>query len=196
MARIGLLILTICKIDKLAKSCSTIKAMVRKIAVCLLCAAWVAWGGAAVGTVTASGPVKISGSEIPATAVSSFPLSVGDQLSTMGGPAVARVGDRAVLRLEPRSTLRLEESGNDTIVRLLSGTLHYQVATDANIRVYALDEPAKSPFVGTVKVDRRKRKAAIIWLTAGGAAAVVATTALVRRSVNCPPDATDNGCGQ
>ena len=170
--------------------------MMRKMAAGLFCIGWIASGGVTVGTVTASGPVKISGSEIPATAVSSFPLSVGDQLSTMDGQAVARVGDKAILRLEPRSTLRLEESGNDMIIRLLSGTLHYQVAYDANVRVYALDQPAKYPLVGTVKVDRRRRKAPIVWLAAGGAVAAVATTALVRRSVNCPPDSADNNCGQ
>jgi hypothetical protein len=165
--------------------------MIAKVVSLALCTGLAAAASMMIATVTASGPVEIGSHRIPATALSAFPLTLGDKLSTLDGQAVIRIGANTVMRLEARSTLKLESPGDGILVRLLDGTLHYEVATDANVQVFALDQPARKPLVGTIKVDSRRRKA-LFFVGAGGAAAVLSTVGLVKRSSNCPPE----GCAQ
>jgi hypothetical protein len=164
-----------------------------KLVGALFCTTVMAAAPMMVGTVTAPGAVKIGSRTIPATALSEFPLSLGDKLSTLDEPALIRIVQKAVLRLGPKSTLQLEAAGDKIVIRLLDGTLNYQIADDANVQVYAQERPANPARSGTVKVDARQRK--ILFLAgAGGAAAVLTTVGLVKRSSNCPPDSP--GCGQ
>jgi len=81
---------------------------------------------APIATVTASGPINISGAAVPATAASSAPLGLGDRISTIDSPALIRFEGRGVVTLDKRSSVQIVSRGGRTMICLLDGAYLYK----------------------------------------------------------------------
>jgi hypothetical protein len=167
--------------------CSNKVAMSWKLVGTLVCVAALVIAATTVGNVSSAGSIKINQTVVPATAATSVPIVLGDQVSANESETVIRMEKCAVLTLEPRSSVKTGESQGKPFVRLVAGTLHYKL-TDACIAIFKQNQPVPNALDGVVSIVSHKTP--IILATAGGAAAVIGTVALVRRSPSCPPGQT------
>ncbi len=156
----------------------------------LLCVAALAVAAPAVGTVNSAGSIKINQTAVPASAVVSLPMDLGDRVSTTDSDAVIRLEPfGALLTLEAHSTVLTGETQGKPFVRLLAGTLHYQLTDASKFLIFKQNEAVLGSLNGVVTITGR-RKTPIILVSAGGAAAVITSVALVRRSSSCPAGQT------
>src|SRR6202158_619322 len=107
-----------------------------KLVCTLVCVAALAFAAATVGNVSSAGSIKINQTVVPATAATSVPIVLGDQISANESEAVIRMEKRAVITLEPRSSVKTGEFQGKPFVRLVAGTLHYKLTTDACIAIF------------------------------------------------------------
>ena len=89
-----------------------------------------------VGRVTSSGPLTLNGKALPATAVSSLPLAVGDEIATAGSSATIYFSDKSRATLEPNSRVKLEFRGSSETLRVLSGSVDLNRAKDSRLTVF------------------------------------------------------------
>ena len=146
--------------------------------------------------VTSGGSVKLNETSIPATAVVSIPMNLGDRLTTSGSDAIIRFEIYGtVITLSPNSAIKTGESNGKPFVRLVAGSLRYKLSADSKLVIFKQTEPVPHAPDGVVTIASRSKTPFIV-AGAGGAAAVATTVALVKRSKTCP-DGTpkDKDCG-
>jgi hypothetical protein len=98
-----------------------------------------------VATVTSGGAFTLGNVRVSATAVSSWPLTIGDELKELAADAVIRFPDNTQIAVGKGSSLKLEAEHGRTIVRLTSGTMIYRLGNNPTIEVYALDQQLNRP---------------------------------------------------
>jgi hypothetical protein len=114
--------------------------MIKRMSPLLVAVAMCAFAGRPVATVTSTQPFTLSGVHISAPAVSSWPLTVGDEVKNLAGPAVVRFPDNTQIAVGTGSSFKLEASGGQTIVRLTSGSMTYKLGSNSQVQVFALDQ--------------------------------------------------------
>lgn len=98
------------------------------------------FAGQPVATITSSDAFTLSGVRVSAPAVSSWPLTSGDQVQDLNSPAVIRFQDGTQIALAKGSSFSLDTINGKTVVRLESGSMTYKVGSNSQVDVYALDQ--------------------------------------------------------
>lgn len=120
----------------------------KTIAPLLIATAMTALAARPVATITTSKEFTLSGVRIPATSVSSWPLTIGDEVGNLTSPAVIRFADNTQVSVAPGSRVKLETAAGQTVVRLTDGSLNYRPGASQNVRVFALDQQLEREDVG------------------------------------------------
>jgi hypothetical protein len=138
----------------------------------VLALACAAFGAEGIGTVTGSGPFKLRGEQVPATAVQGLTVASGDEVETIGHEAVILLSDKSRLGLGDACKVKVLRQDAGTFVGLAQGGIQFRVPLDATMKVCALsrlivpfpgsegtititgpDEVNAVAAVGTVRVD-------------------------------------------
>jgi hypothetical protein len=154
--------------------------MVRVFAAILVCGV-LAWAAAPVASVTSAGPIQLSGSAAPATAVASLPLVVGDRITTSNFAALVMFTDRSRLMVAPNSSVKVEGGATGILVRISDGVAALYPSNGSAIRLVNAAAGLLSPASGLRSV-----------------ALAVRATADDTRSRTCPPgheDPDNHDCG-
>ena len=149
----------------------------------------IASAAAPVASVTAPGPIRISGAEVPATAAASTPVGPGDEIATTTSPALIRFGLKGVIALEKSSAVKIEPGPNGIAVCLLSGSYRYKFQPASNLVVCKAGAPLATSLEGSVSMDTR----GTIALSPERGPAIVAGVASPK-SKNCPPSSNGINC--
>ena len=107
--------------------------------VILLAAAAVPLSAATLATVTSASPFALDGRSINTPGVTSFPLVLGDLLSTASGPAVVLFQDGSKVKLLPNSSVKIAGAAAKPKLVLLSGSLDYKLVPGSSLSVTNLD---------------------------------------------------------
>lgn len=86
-----------------------------------------------VGSVSSTGPVEISGTNLSAATVSSWPLVAGDVVATGNAPAVVFIAGKGRVTLDANSRVRVEKVGEQLSVKLMGGGLSYDLAAGSDL---------------------------------------------------------------
>ena len=105
----------------------------------LLAAAAVPLSAATLATVTSASPFALDGRSINTPGVTSFPLVLGDLLSTASGPAVVLFQDGSKVKLLPNSSVKIAGAAAKPKLVLLSGSLDYKLVPGSSLSVTNLD---------------------------------------------------------
>jgi len=132
--------------------------MTRTLLTLLIATAASALAERPVATITSAREFTLSGVRIPATAVSSWPLTVGDVVSNLSSPAVIRFSDNTQVAVGVGSSVKLEAAEGRTLVRLTDGSLNYRAGSTQNVRVYALDQQLDKSDAGARVAGGHVRK--------------------------------------
>jgi hypothetical protein len=99
--------------------------------------------------------LKVRGTPVPATGVSSWPIANGDELASSASPAVVMFKDQSRLTLEANSRAKLEQRGNDTCIFLLAGSIKLNAVAGSKMGVCGLKKSlvAVTPFEGQVSLE-------------------------------------------
>lgn len=166
--------------------CSNELAMRTKMISVFLCFAVFASAALPIAVITASGSFKLSGMLVPASAASSIPAGIGDEISTMEVSAVIRFGNQGIITLDPGSKVKFEEQNGKTVIRLLGGSLQYQFTAGSNLVILNRSAAVPPALEGIVSVVKKSMTIPIVVASTAGAAAIVTTVALARRSQSTP----------
>jgi hypothetical protein len=100
------------------------------------------------GSVSAAKGLQMNGQAVPVAGTKSWPVASGDVLKSDAAPAVVTMKDGSKLILGKNSQAKLE---NGT-VRLLDGTMQYELAQQSKLQVAVKDEvlPARTGLASTV----------------------------------------------
>jgi hypothetical protein len=141
---------------------------------------------APIATVTASGPINISGAAVPATAASSAPLGLGDRISTIDSPALIRFEGRGVVTLDKRSSVQIVSRGGRTMICLLDGAYLYKFVAGS-----ALDVCKDGRALPASNLEGQVSSAAQPRLSISSAE--LTAVGPTRKSKDCPPAHGSNG---
>jgi hypothetical protein len=123
----------------------------------LAVAVWVSsvLAGTPLGTIASLGPVKLSGSQISPSAVSSWPVVSGDEIVTTTSLALIRLQDRSTITLNRNSQAKLVNVGGRTRLQLSQGSASYKLSSGSQLQIYALDRLVTPQFgqAGTVSIQ-------------------------------------------
>lgn len=116
-----------------------------------------------IATVVSGEGLKVRGTPVPSTAVSSWPVASGDELASSASPAVVMFKDQSRLTLNASSRVKLEQRDGNICIYLLEGSLRLSAVAGAKIGVCGRGKSlvAQTPFEGqvslvepnTIKVD-------------------------------------------
>jgi hypothetical protein len=112
----------------------------------------VAMAATPIATVVSGEGLKVRGTPVPPTAVSSWPVASGDELASSASPAVVMFKDQSRLTLSPSSRVKLEQRGDNVCIFLLDGSLRLSAVAGAQIGVGGRGKflVAQTPFEGQV----------------------------------------------
>ena len=112
----------------------------------------VAMAATPIATVVSGEGLKVRGTAVPPTAVSSWPVASGDELASGAGPAVVMFKDQTRVTLSPNSRVKLDERDGNSCVVLLEGSIGLSAAAGAKLAVGARGTSlvAQTPFEGQV----------------------------------------------
>ena len=105
-----------------------------------------------VASITSAEPFALDGHPVNTPGVSSFPVVVGDTVSTTRGPAVLLFSDGSAMKLGSNSAVRIAGVESRPKVVLLSGALDYKIVPGSNLSVMNLDSEHKSGNAATASV--------------------------------------------
>jgi FecR protein len=110
-------------------------------------------------TVSSSGPVRIGGIEMSAASVAFWPLANGDVIETFGARATVILADKSRVTINPSSRVRLETVGQRAKVRVLSGSVDYDLASPSSAASSVDSTPIYLPLInaGTTNADGSRR---------------------------------------
>jgi hypothetical protein len=147
-----------------------------------------------VATVTSAVPFMLDGHAVSSPGVSSFPVVVGDTVTTSDGPAVLLFHDGSTVKLAENSSVRLNAVGANTNVVLLVGALDYKLIPGSNIKVSNLEKPASAEPTSAVQSARPSVRATLtsptFIVSASGAAVGVATSLMASSSTSAVGSST------
>ena len=105
-----------------------------------------------IATVVSGEGLKVRGTPVPPTAVSSWPVVSGDELASSASPAVVMFKDQSRLTLNANSRVKLEQRSGSTCVYLLEGSLKLSAVAGATMGVCGRGKSlvAQTPFEGQV----------------------------------------------
>jgi len=86
-----------------------------------------------VGRVAGSGPLTLNGNALPATAVSSLPVVVGDEIATSSSSAMIYFADRSRATIGPNSRVKLEVRSSSVALRDFSGSVDLKRAEGSRV---------------------------------------------------------------
>ena len=119
-----------------------------------------------IATVVSGDGLKVRGTPVPASGVSSWPIANGDELASGASPAVVMFKDQSRLTLDSGSRVKLEQRGGNTCIFLQVGSVKLSAVAGAKIGLCGLGKSlvAQTPFEGqvtmtapnTLKVDAAK----------------------------------------
>lgn len=114
------------------------------------------WCAPPVATVTSANPFQLSGATVPVAGVPSWPVSAGDELTTLQSPALLRFGDGSEVVLGDQTRVALERVANKVEVRLRRGSLQFRLQPKSKVAVSGLELPALPANApqGSLWVDR------------------------------------------
>src|SRR5258707_1500452 len=95
-----------------------------------------AFAASSVGSVSSMGPIEVGGTKLSASTVSSWPLVGGDVISTGNSPAVVFLTGKGRVTLDANPRVRLERQGEQLSVRLLDGSLNYDLVAGSDLLFY------------------------------------------------------------
>lgn len=104
----------------------------------VLCAAATAALSAAarvVARVTDAESVRIRGVSVPMEGLSSWPVALNDEIATGNAPAKIRFPDGSTISLGRESRVRIEPAGRSYAVRVVSGSVFYDINPASTLRV-------------------------------------------------------------
>lgn len=127
------------------------------IAAALVLAAPLA-AASSVGWATASQPIQISGVSVPAGA-GPAPLSPGDKIVAGPGPVLLVLPGLGSIAFENHSAVKIEQSGDVLAVRLVQGSLFYDLAPEAKIAVFDGSRQVSTQDARAGKVESSSRAA-------------------------------------
>jgi hypothetical protein len=99
--------------------------------------------GNSVATVTSAAPFTLDGHAVNTPGVTTFPLVVGDVVTTASGPAVLYFQDGSVIKLGKNSSIKVSGVETEPKLVLMSGTLDYKLMPGSNLAVTNLDMDRK-----------------------------------------------------
>ena len=94
------------------------------------------FAASSVGSVSSMGPIEVGGTKLLASTVSSWPLVGGDVISTGNSPAVVFLTGKGRVTLDANTRVRLERQGEQLSVRLLDGSLNYDLVAGSDLLFY------------------------------------------------------------
>ena len=105
-----------------------------------------------IATVVSGEGLKVRGTPIPPTAVSSWPVASGDELASGASPAVVMFKDQSRLTLSANSRVKIEQHSGSTCIYLLEGSFRLSAVAGANMGVCGRGKSlvAQTPFDGQV----------------------------------------------
>lgn len=89
-----------------------------------------------VGTLTTSGPIKISGVDLRVASIPSWPVSAGDEIVTGPYNAIIVLRDNSRIHVGANARVRLEGNGSAVNVRVDDGVVVYQISPGSQTRVF------------------------------------------------------------
>ena len=112
----------------------------------------VAMAATPIATVISGEGLKVRGTPVPPTAVSSWPVASGDELASSASPAGVMFTDPSRLTLSANSRVKLEQRGDSTCIFILEGSLRLSAVAGAKIGVCGRGKSlvAQTPFDGQV----------------------------------------------
>jgi len=91
------------------------------------------FAAAPVARVIGSESVSVAGIDSPAR--NAVPVALGDEVSTEAGTAVIQFRDGSNVTLAPRSTLRVEGQAGRPVVRVVQGSVSYDLAPSSRVSI-------------------------------------------------------------
>jgi hypothetical protein len=115
-----------------------------------------------IATVVSGEGLKVRGTAVPPTSVSSFPVVNGDELAAGASPAVVMFKDQSRLTLSANSRVKLEQRKGNTCIFLLDGSINLNAVAGAKVAVCAPGRSlvAQTPFEGQITLDANTFKVA------------------------------------
>ncbi len=99
---------------------------------------------APIATVTSAEPFAIDGHSVTTPGVSSFPVVIGDTVSTRTGPAVVLFSDGSAVKLGTNSSVRIAGAQFKPKVVLLAGALDFSISPGSPVSVTNLSAEHES----------------------------------------------------
>lgn len=96
--------------------------------------------GESAGNVTAAKGLQLNGQAVPVAGTKSWPVGTGDELKSDAAPVVLTMKDGSKIVLGQKSTAKVEAG----TVRLLAGTMEYQLAQRSTLQVAVKTEVLQS----------------------------------------------------
>jgi hypothetical protein len=93
-----------------------------------------------VATITTPEAFTLSGVQVSAVGVTSWPLTIGDEVKTGTAAAVIRFEDKTQIALDKASTMSLEKVNGRITARLTAGSMRYKLAANGHIDLFARKE--------------------------------------------------------
>lgn len=88
----------------------------------------VSFASAPIANVSSSQSFALDGHAITAAGVTSWPVVVGDEITTSAAPAVMSFQDGSIIQLAPRSQAKITGTIESPKVVLMAGNLQYKIA--------------------------------------------------------------------
>jgi hypothetical protein len=86
-----------------------------------------------LGRVTSSGPLTVNGKAVPATAVSSLPVVVGDEVATSSSSAMIYFADKSRAAIAPNSRIKVEMRNSAPVLHILAGDVDLRRAAGSTL---------------------------------------------------------------
>lgn len=104
----------------------------------------------------AADPIQVNGRKLSAAGVYSWPVAVGDEISTVFGGAALSLPDGSVANIAKASRVRLTREDGRLRLTLIEGSLEYSIAPGSRLEVATPVENARNRGAcGSVDVDAR-----------------------------------------
>jgi hypothetical protein len=94
-----------------------------------------------VATVSSVGAVRVSGVEMSADTVASWPLVSGDVIEPVKGSAILILRDRSRVIVPAGSQIKIETDGDAVNVRVLSGSVDYALTRPESAKFFIASRP-------------------------------------------------------
>lgn len=109
----------------------------------------VSFASVPVGSVSSSQSFALDGHAIKAAGITSWPVVVGDEITTSAAPAVMSFPDGSSIQLAPRSQVKISGNIESPKVVLTAGNLEYKLAPGSTVSLTTEGVNSPDPGSGT-----------------------------------------------